>query len=462
MDTILESRNLTGIQHGVTLVGWVTEGSNRGTWDIIDSCFLTILICTWTAIHPRIHVIRRLRNTHKILQLVKTLLAPEMVCLESMQEWVQARKTIRRCAPATDGRLGMAEAFYLGMLGVRYRYGPAAYRVLWPGQFAWLLNNNLIRWDDIRDTWGLAADSIRDKSKADGLVKLAALFQVVWFTLQCITRGAHGLPLAALEIMTIAYVVVMVVTYFFWWLKPKDIATVSLIDLPYMDIEQWEVFESLTMENTYDVLDPTAPWDTNIAWYLIARDCKDDEVLIMPRLDRQDTPPELSQENTSVTTSSTPEAIIAPEHEPEKHILSRARPLQVHTLHQEVEEESDVITEWDSGLYMTRWWPLICLMGASFGAVHLIAWNSVFPTSLELWLWRSSAVISVATSILCMQFRKMSLRWDGPLTMVRVASPLLYVISRTIMTAQTFAALRAMPEKTYETFDLWNYWFHFF
>lgn len=100
-----------------------------------------------------------------------------------MQEWVQAGKTVRRCAEATDGRLGMAQAFYLGMLGVRYRFGPAAYRVLWPGQFAWLLNNNLVRWGDIRDAWGLAAESIHDKSKADGLVKCAALCQVIWFTL---------------------------------------------------------------------------------------------------------------------------------------------------------------------------------------------------------------------------------------------------------------------------------------
>lgn len=55
----------------------------------------------------------------------------------------------------------------------------------------------------------------------------------------------------------------------------------------------------------------------------------------------------------------------------------------------------------------------------------------------------------------------MSLRWNGPLTIVQVASPILYVISRTIMAAQTFAAWRAMPEETYDTFDLWNYWFHF-
>ncbi|KAE8447066.1 hypothetical protein EG329_011201 [Mollisiaceae sp. DMI_Dod_QoI] len=206
-------------------------------------------------------------------------MAPEMVCLESLQEWVQARKMVRRTAGATDSGLKMIHAFYIGMLGIRYRT-ETGYRVLWPSQYAWLLNNGLIRWTD-RDLWGLSMEIIKDKSKADGLVKLAALFQVSWFTLQCITRAAHNLPIAPLEAMTLAYVFVVILTYIFWWIKPKDIATASYVDLPEMTSEQWRVFESLAMENTYDNDDPNAKPSKNIAWYLVGRDCKDDEVLVM-------------------------------------------------------------------------------------------------------------------------------------------------------------------------------------
>lgn len=46
-------------------------------------------------------------------------------------------------------------------------------------------------------------------------------------------------------------------------------------------------------------------------------------------------------------------------------------------------EAGNVITEWDSSLYMTRYWPLLCLLGASFGAIHLISWTSSFPSEAE-------------------------------------------------------------------------------
>lgn len=266
--------------------------------------------------------------------------------------------------------------------------------------------------------------------------------------------------------MTIAYVVVTVVTYFFWWLKPKDIATASPVGVPHMDIEQRQVFESLSMESTYDVVDPTVPWKFNIAWCLIGRDCKDDEVLVMPRVESRPvtssgTSLAPSQGGTTATQAGAPQIPRGSlDLQPEKYVVQRAKPLQAHALYQE-ENDSKIITEWDSGLYMSKGWPLICLVGASFGVVHFIAWNSIFPTTIELWLWRTGAVVSVATSILCMQFRQISLHWNGLLTIVQLASPILYVISRAIMTAQTFAALRAMPVRTYDTFDLWNYWFHF-
>lgn len=422
-------------------------------------------------------------------------MAPEMVCLESLQEWVQARKMVRRTASATDNGLKMIHAFYIGMLGVRYRT-ENGYRVLWPSQYAWLLNNGLIRWKD-RDSWGLSTELIKDKSKADGLVKLAALFQVSWFTLQCITRAAHNLPIAPLEAMTLAYVFVVILTYIFWWIKPKDIATASYIDLPDMTSEQWRVFESLAMENTYDNDDPSAKPSKNIAWYLVGRDCKDDEILVMGQRIHIDEKsgtkqdeikiPAHTEEIRHIPMSST----WAPEN---KHIkkfnreitvaatwspmrsarstgLEGMKPKNTTQLNDsrgdeeantmEPSKKSTVITEWDEALYMSRYWPLICILGSAFGAFHLISWNTAFPTDFELWLWRSSALTSVATSILCMHFRTISFEWDGLLSIIRVGSPLLYGISRLLMLGEVFASLRAMDPATYNTYQIWNYWLHF-
>ncbi len=61
-----------------------------------------------------------------------------------------------------------------------------------------------------------------------------------------------------------------------------------------------------------------------------------------------------------------------------------------------------------------------------------------------------------------MQLRTMSVRWEGLLSIVKIGSPLLYIISRVVMAVETFAGLRAMEAGTYNTYVIWNYWFHFF
>ncbi|CVL10974.1 hypothetical protein FPRO06_07955 [Fusarium proliferatum] len=413
-------------------VGWVPEDSNRGTWSLITSCLFTIAICTWTAIHPRIHASRQLRHRHKFYQLVKAVLAPEMICLESLQEFLQARKAVRRCATTTNNEFKTVHGFYLCMMGVRYNSGcNGGYRTLWPGQYAWLLNNGLVSWQDHK-SWGLAKEEIADKNKADGLVKLAALLQVVWLTVQCITRSAHHLPLATVEAMTLAYVFNGLVTYAFWWEKPKVIVTASFVNLPEMTPLQWDRFESLAMGITYDVSDPCQKHDNSIAWYVVPRDCRDDEVGIM------EDPERTADESGSIT-------------EPNCR--------KIESTVTEV-EAGNVITEWDSNLYMTRYWPLLCLLGASFGAIHLISWTSSFLSEAERWLWRVSALVSVFTSVVCMQFRKMSLTWDGPFTVIKVASPLLYLVTRVVMAVEAFVGLRAMEPATYDTYALTNCWFH--
>jgi hypothetical protein len=294
------------------------------------------------------------------------------------------------------------------------------------------LEHDLISWQDHK-SWGLASDDISDKNKADGLVELAALLQVVWFTLQCITRAAHQLPLATIETMTLAYVFNGLVTYAFWWEKPKDIVTASFVNLPEMTSLQWAKCESLAMENTYDVSDPDQKQNDSIAWYAVPRDCRDDEVGVM-----------------EVHGRDMEEIVSTPEMRSQKI---------GHTVN-EIEQDVSVITEWDANLYMARYWPLLCLLGASFGAIHLISWISSFPSEAERWLWRTSALISVVTSVICMQFRKVTLRWEGIHTIIKVGSPLLYLASRVLMAVEAFVGLRAMEPATYDTYALTNYWFH--
>ncbi|KAF7369972.1 hypothetical protein MSAN_00627100 [Mycena sanguinolenta] len=43
---------------------------------------------------------------------------------------------------------------------------------------------------------------------------------------------------------------------------------------------------------------------------------------------------------------------------------------------------------------------LLILVGTLFGAIHCAAWNAVFPTPAEMWIWRTSALVIIAVPVL--------------------------------------------------------------
>lgn len=63
-------------------------------------------------------------------------------------------------------------------------------------------------------------DEIKDRSKGDALSKTIVLGQTVWFVAQCIARGVQGIAITELEIVTLAYTLIIVLMYGFWWNKP--------------------------------------------------------------------------------------------------------------------------------------------------------------------------------------------------------------------------------------------------
>jgi hypothetical protein len=150
------------------------------------------------------------------------------------------------------------------------------------------------------------------------------------------------------------------------------------------------VFESLSMEITYDVPDATKnDQSMGIAWYIIPRDYSEtayqiakggsplvngdaSAVIIEGSATQLEKPLDGKPQGVSVETK---------EYIPEYIGITRAQALAMMELGERPgvksggSEPSDtkVVTEWDDSLYMTRWWPFVCLLGCSFGAVHLIS-----------------------------------------------------------------------------------------
>nr|CDL70794.1 vegetative incompatibility protein 3a [Cryphonectria parasitica] len=65
---------------------------------------------------------------------------------------------------------------------------------------------------------------IQDKDKSDRLVKLAAIWQVLWLFVDLISREVDGLPSSPLEIMVLAFSVLALLIYIMLWFRPKDVA----------------------------------------------------------------------------------------------------------------------------------------------------------------------------------------------------------------------------------------------
>ena len=432
------------------LVGWVLESPGRGTLSLILSCLTTIFLCTWVVIHARVYKRSSLFGLHKLTLFLKTILAPEFIAVEGLQEWTQARRMVKDCADSTGGRLKTVHAFYIGMLALRYRT-PRGERVIWPNQFTWLLQQGLIDWDD-HELWGLSEESIRDKSNADGAVKLLALGQVSWFMAQCIMRRVHNLPLSQLETMTLSYIPLVALTYFFWWVKPKDVMTPSIIELPDMLSGQKTIFESKAVSSVFDSEGIGKQDSLRTIWYLTPRVFeKEAEDKALQEAERKAT-----QEAKERTASQEAKQAIARDVERGESLESK--PVAVTST---MAKKETVVGYWDPELYHSGiLWPVICLFGASFGALHLVSWNTVFPTVVELWLWRAAALLSIVSMLVFMQFEKVVVRWGGPLTIISLVSPALYLLSRIVMIGGVIASFRAEDPAIYNTYVASTYWVH--
>ena len=90
-------------------------------------------------------------------------------------------------------------------------------RTLAPQELQTLARKGEINFPDITER------EIQDRSKGDALSKGLVVIQTSWFILQCIARRIERLPITELELVTLAFAALNVITYGLWWNKPLDV-----------------------------------------------------------------------------------------------------------------------------------------------------------------------------------------------------------------------------------------------
>jgi hypothetical protein len=86
-----------------------------------------------------------------------------------------------------------------------------------PADLFKLVQSKEVPWPEVDDR------DIEARSKADWIVKLLALAQILWFVIQIISRAIQGLDITTLELFTQGIVFCAIVLYAVWWEKPFDV-----------------------------------------------------------------------------------------------------------------------------------------------------------------------------------------------------------------------------------------------
>jgi hypothetical protein len=245
-------------------------------------------------------------------------------------------------------------------------------------------------------------EEIKDKGKSDGISKFIVLLQTSWFIIQCIARGLEHLPLTELEIVTLAYSMMNLFIYIFWWDKPRDVGCPI------------RVYENLT---TYHVR--LNMWHTGVGGIL---------------------------QKVSVYALGAQDQYVR---------FSRERKVPMFW--------SGGVKDSKSGsLLSVRATLGPSILGIAFGAIHYIAWSYEFPSHTELVLWRTSCIAMMAvpllSSIACAVYSPDNSTIALNIIFFACVIPLavfswFYIAARIATIVMAFTTLRSLPSEAFTVID---------
>jgi hypothetical protein len=272
----------------VTVAGFVPNPSGRGTLGLLWECLFSYSLCLWTAIHVDFYPGEDgglLRANSKFHWSLLIFFLPEYALMQVIHDYWAARQYCKvrnrvlfrvRITTDTDS---LDESIPLANLQLRShdhfdeastrRSGqspesegvehisacPVSLNLVdgkdrWEIAHGYLVRMGVLKFklndgdstfpttetmEKLSDCALLPTTKFLDEriqvlSKADKLAKTLVCLQISWLVLQTIARRIDGLPIALLELNTIAQIWVTLVLYALWWYKPQGIADSIEID----------------------------------------------------------------------------------------------------------------------------------------------------------------------------------------------------------------------------------------
>ncbi|KAF9265430.1 hypothetical protein L218DRAFT_1075552 [Marasmius fiardii PR-910] len=200
----------------------VSPTPTRTEYDLIWSCITTIFACTWLAIHPNIPSPKDSYwkvTSRRMMIMLLGILVPEYTTVWALRQWLAARYVKQRMASVPGiPEWTTTHSFFLVMGGFVLEDDQGK-----PISSLRLQEILQLNHEGKIDFPTISEQEIQDRSKGDALSKTLILFQTTWFLLQVLARSRMRLPLTELEVVTIAFASLNVLTYGFWYNKPLNV-----------------------------------------------------------------------------------------------------------------------------------------------------------------------------------------------------------------------------------------------
>ncbi|KAJ4474384.1 hypothetical protein J3R30DRAFT_3508426 [Lentinula aciculospora] len=429
----------------------------RTLLQILWSCISVLISCTWVSVHPNLPGPEESPRSilgRKIGLMLMTLIAPEIMVLWASRQWFVARKL----SEEFKNKGWTKTHAYFALMG-----GFALYE---EKEFVCVMR---YRDKDQRserelkshaDSIGLTSEEeIQDRSHSDGLSKLLAVGQTSWFVIQLLARRSQRLSIAELEIMTIAYAVMNVLIYFFWWNKPLGIRFPIHIQTTRVQSDSKES----SVQNT-----PTSPKSSHrevnkltMLWLAIRGDIMNAIAWIRILISRGWGLLDVDFDSAGLTLKMFLCATFI--FLPIPLIFLRFIYNMIVLEENWDDHLSERIASFERVVILEPSWrgDKITAYGAAvtFGAIHCAAWAFIFPTPVEQTLWKIFSLIVTCVPILLILTDTFQLefpRWyyfGYILSMGLALLVLLYTLSRFALIIQAFVTLRSLPSSSFQTID---------
>jgi hypothetical protein len=209
------------------LQGWVTN-DDRGTQNIITSCFGITIVCLWSMLHLNVPAHDDTIWTiilQKARWMSLGLVYPELIMCFAYGQMMSAIESFSDMTTLDikQGQWSVVHGFYADMGGFVLQLQDFEPFPITARQLFILVQTRVVPMPK------LSVRDITDKSKGNWFVKGLAMWQTCYLLVTLIIRLIKGIAVTPLEIMTATIGFCAFATILVWFRKPLDVETPTII-----------------------------------------------------------------------------------------------------------------------------------------------------------------------------------------------------------------------------------------